>query len=165
MPMTSGSFDVTIRMDWLEPHHADVICYEKGIRRNLPNGDAMIVYGDKSCDNMRIISCIKAQGYLHKKCYALLAHVVDKSKEPKKVQDIPQVCDFLDVFPEDLPGLPPNRQVEFRIDLIPGAAPITRSPYRLAPSEMQELSSQLQELLSKCSSDRASRHGEHRCYL
>ena len=75
--------------------------------------------------------------------------VVDKSKEPKKIQDIPQVCDFPDVFPEDLPGLPPNRQVEFRIDLIPEAVPIARSPYRLALSEMQELSSQLQELLSK----------------
>ena len=82
------------------------------------------------------------------KCYAFLAHVVDKSKEPKKIQEIPQVCDFPDVFPEDLPGLPPNRQVGFRIDLIPGAAPVAKSPYRLTPSEMQQLSSQLQELLS-----------------
>ena len=57
--------------------------------------------------------------------------------------------DFSDVFPEDLPGIPPIRQVEFRIDLIPGAAPVAKAPYRLAPSEMQELSSQLQELLSK----------------
>ena len=78
-----------------------------------------------------------------------LAHIVDKSKEVKKIKDVPEVCDFPDVFPEDLPGLPPQRQVEFRIDLIPGAAPIARAPYRLAPSEMQELSSQLQELISK----------------
>ncbi|KAL4555062.1 hypothetical protein LXL04_037673 [Taraxacum kok-saghyz] len=121
MPMTIGFFDVVIGMDWLEPHHADAM----------------------------IISCMKAQKYLHKKCYAFLAHIVDKSKEPKKIQDIPQVCDFPDVFLEDLLGLPPTRQVEFRIDIIPGAAPIARSPYRLAPSEMQELSSQLQELLRK----------------
>ena len=78
-----------------------------------------------------------------------MAHIVDKNKEVKKIQDIPEVRDFPDVFPEDLPGLPPKRQVEFRIDLIPGAAPIARAPYRLAPSEMQELSSQLQELLSR----------------
>ena len=109
----------------------------------------MIVYGDKSGDNLRIESCIKAQKYLQKKCPAFLAHIVDKSKEVKKIQDIPEVRDFLDVFPEDLPGLPPKRPVEFRIDLIPGAAPIARAPYRLAPSEMQELSSQLEELLSR----------------
>ena len=131
--MTIGSFDVIIGMDWLEPHHADIMCYEKAVRLNLPNGDKMIVYGDKSGENLRIISWIKAQKYLHKKCYVFLAYVVDKSKETKKIQDIPEVRDFPDVFPDDLPGLPPNRQVEFRIDLIPGAAPIARSPYRLAP--------------------------------
>ncbi|KAL4590663.1 hypothetical protein LXL04_003603 [Taraxacum kok-saghyz] len=108
MPMTIGSFDVIIGMDWLELHHADVMCYEKAMRLNLPNGDKMIVYGDKSGDNLRIISYMKAQKYLHKKCYAFLAHIVDKSKEPKKIQDIPQVCGFPDVFPEDLPGLPPT---------------------------------------------------------
>ena len=59
------------------------------------------------------------------------------------------VKEFPDVFPEDLPGLPPQRQVEFRIDLVPGAAPVAKAPYRLAPAEMQELSTQLQELLDK----------------
>ncbi|GJR14075.1 putative reverse transcriptase domain-containing protein [Tanacetum coccineum] len=67
----------------------------------------------------------------------------------KKLEDIPVVKEFLDVFPEDLPGLPPVRQVEFQIDLIPGAAPVARTPYRLAPSEMQELSNQLQELTDR----------------
>ena len=125
------------------------MCFDKAVRLNLPNGDKIIVYGDKSGDTLRMVSCIKAQKYLQKKCPAFLAHIVDKGKEVKKIQDIPEVCDFPDVFPEDLPGLPPQRQVEFRIDLIRGAAPIARAPYRLAPSEMQELSSQLQELLSK----------------
>ena len=64
MPMTIGSFDVIIGMDWLGPHHADVMCFEKAVRLNLPNGDTMIVYGDKSGDNLRIVSCIKAQKYL-----------------------------------------------------------------------------------------------------
>ncbi|GKF74813.1 putative reverse transcriptase domain-containing protein, partial [Tanacetum coccineum] len=62
---------------------------------------------------------------------------------------LPVVKEFPDVFPEDLPGIPPVRQVEFQIDLIPGAAPIARTPYRLAPSEMQELSNQLQELTDR----------------
>ena len=59
------------------------------------------------------------------------------------------MSDFPDIFPEELPGLPPQRQVEFRIDLVPGATPVAKSPYRLAPAEMQELSGQLNELLSK----------------
>ncbi|GJS39531.1 putative reverse transcriptase domain-containing protein [Tanacetum coccineum] len=71
-----------------------------------------------------------------------------KVDEPK-LSDIPIIRDFVDVFPEDLSGLPPQRQVEFRIDLVPGATPVAMSPYRLAPSEMQELSGQLQELQDK----------------
>ncbi|KAI3774094.1 hypothetical protein L1987_48637 [Smallanthus sonchifolius] len=69
--------------------------------------------------------------------------------EEKKIEDIPIVREFLEVFPEDLPGLPPHRQVEFQIDLAPRAAPIARAPYKLAPSELQELSTQLQDLLDK----------------
>ncbi|GJU54396.1 putative nucleotidyltransferase, ribonuclease H [Tanacetum coccineum] len=73
-----------------------------------------------------------------------------ENKSDKKIlEDIPVVKEFPDVFPEDLPGLPPVRQAEFQIDLIPGAAPISRTPYRLAPSEMQELSNQLQELTDR----------------
>nr|GEW94895.1 putative reverse transcriptase domain-containing protein [Tanacetum cinerariifolium] len=72
----------------------------------------------------------------------------DKSKG-KQLKDVPVIRYFPEVFPEDLPGLPPARPVEFQIDLIPGAAPVARAPYRLAPSEMKELSEQLQELSDK----------------
>ena len=68
---------------------------------------------------------------------------------PGSIDEVPIVCEFPDVFPEEFPGVPPERQVKFRMDLVPGAAPIAKAPYRLAPSEMQELSSQLQELLGK----------------
>ncbi|GJU07197.1 putative reverse transcriptase domain-containing protein [Tanacetum coccineum] len=86
-------------------------------------------------------------------CQLFLAQVTvkenqDKSDE-KRLEDVPTVRDFPEVFPEDLPGLPPTRQVEFQIDLVPGAAPVARAPYRLAPSEMEELSTQLQELSDK----------------
>ncbi|GJT39758.1 putative reverse transcriptase domain-containing protein [Tanacetum coccineum] len=74
---------------------------------------------------------------------------MEKKSDEKRLEDIPVVKEFPDVFPEDLPGLPPVRQVEFQIDLIPGAAPVARTPYRLAPSEMQELSNQLQELTDR----------------
>ncbi|GJV66724.1 putative reverse transcriptase domain-containing protein [Tanacetum coccineum] len=86
-------------------------------------------------------------------CHVFLAHITvketgDKSKK-KQLQDVPIVKNFPEVFPEDLPGLPPTRQVEFHIDLVPGAAPVARAPYRLAPSEMKELADQLQELSDK----------------
>ncbi|GJV25903.1 putative reverse transcriptase domain-containing protein [Tanacetum coccineum] len=80
--------------------------------------------------------------------YVTATEVEDKS-ERKRLEDVPIVQDFPEVFPEDLPGLPLTRQVEFQIDLVPGAAPVARAPYRLAPSEMKELSEQLKELSDK----------------
>ncbi|GKE06041.1 putative reverse transcriptase domain-containing protein, partial [Tanacetum coccineum] len=76
----------------------------------------------------------------------LIIRVMEKKSDEKRLEDIPVVREFLEVFPENLPGLPLVRQVEFQIDLIPRTTPIARAPYRLAPSEMQELSDQLQEL-------------------
>ncbi|KAI3786598.1 hypothetical protein L1987_40396 [Smallanthus sonchifolius] len=96
-----------------------------------------------------IISFRKAQKCLRKGHTAILALVAEQSSEEKKIDDIPIVRNYPKVFPEDLPGLPPHRQVEFQIDLAPGAAPIARAPYRLEPSELQELSTQLQDLLDK----------------
>ncbi|GKE69456.1 hypothetical protein Tco_1527528 [Tanacetum coccineum] len=98
---------------------------------------------------LNIISCTKAQEYLSKGCDVFLAHITtkeakDKSKE-KRLEDVPIVRDF----PKDLSGIPPARQVEFQIDLVPGAAPVARAPYRLAPSEMKKLAEQLQELSDK----------------
>ncbi|GJT82977.1 hypothetical protein Tco_1057319 [Tanacetum coccineum] len=74
---------------------------------------------------------------------------MEKKSDEKRLEDIPVVREFPKVFPGDLPGLPPVRQVEFQIDVIPGAALVARAPYRLAPSEMQELSNQLQELADR----------------
>ncbi|GJU02501.1 putative reverse transcriptase domain-containing protein [Tanacetum coccineum] len=78
-----------------------------------------------------------------------IIQVMEKKSDEKRLEDIPVVREFPEVFPKDLPGLPPVRQVEFQIDLIPGTTPVARAPYRLAPSEMQELSNQLQELLDR----------------
>nr|GEU97308.1 putative reverse transcriptase domain-containing protein [Tanacetum cinerariifolium] len=117
----------------------------------------LIVRGDESNNEhesrLNIISCTKTQKYLLKGCHVFLQHVTtkktgDNSKE-KRLEDEPVARDFPEVFPEELPGIPPNRQVKFHIDLIHGAAPVGRVPYRLAPSEMKELSDQLQELSNK----------------
>ena len=149
MPVSIKSFDVIIGMDWLCPKHADILCYERVICLKLPTNETLIIYGHKPRTNLHIISCINAQKYLHKEYCAFLAHVVDKKQEVNDIASIPKVCNFPDIFPNELPGVPPERQVEFRIDLIHGATPVAKSPYRLAPSEMQELSIQLNELLIK----------------
>ncbi|GJY49611.1 putative reverse transcriptase domain-containing protein [Tanacetum coccineum] len=124
MPVELGSFDVIISMDWLRRCHAMIVCDEK-----------------------------LAQEYMAKGCQIFLAQISAKKEEDKsegkQLKDVPIVQDFSEVFPEDLPGLPSARPVEFQIDLILGAAPVARAPYRLAPSGMKELSKQLQELSDK----------------
>ncbi|GJV88303.1 putative reverse transcriptase domain-containing protein [Tanacetum coccineum] len=125
--------------------------------RGHQGNETLIVHGDGSDQGnetrLNIISCTKTQKYMLKGCHLFLAHVTTKEtenkSEKKRLEDVPIVQNFPEVFPEDLPGLPLTRQVEFQIDLIPSVAPVARAPYRLAPYEMKELSDQLQELSDK----------------
>ncbi|GKE79122.1 putative reverse transcriptase domain-containing protein, partial [Tanacetum coccineum] len=100
-------------MDWLSYHRAVIDCYEKIVRIPLPNGEILKVQGERPEKNPGSLACIKA--------------------DEKKFDDIQVVRDFPEVFPDDLSRLPPVREIEFRIDLIPGASPVVKSPYRLAP--------------------------------
>ncbi|KAI3754867.1 hypothetical protein L1987_54659 [Smallanthus sonchifolius] len=141
IPMPLGSFDVIIGMDWLSKNHAEVMCFEKYIRVPLPSGDILKVFGEKPCKGLKLMSCITAQRYIRKKCMVFLAHVIQKEDKERRIEDIPIIREFPEVFPDDLPGLPLVREVKFRIDLIPGANTVAKAPYRLAPSELQELAS------------------------
>ncbi|GJZ72298.1 putative reverse transcriptase domain-containing protein [Tanacetum coccineum] len=127
----------------------------------MPKGNlgdkTLIFHGDESDQGnetrLNIISSIKTQKYMLKGCPIFLAHVTTKEiedkSEKKRLEYVPIVQNFLEVFPKDLSGLPSTRKVKFQIDLIPGAAPVARAPYRLAPSEMKELLDQLKELYDK----------------
>ncbi|GKE89320.1 hypothetical protein Tco_1566795 [Tanacetum coccineum] len=120
-------------MDWLAKYQAVIVCAEKIVR--IPWGNETLIIHDDgnnqgNATRLNIISCTKEQKYMEKGFPIFLAHVTTKEVEDKS-------------------GLPPTRQVEFQIDLVPGAAPIARAPYRLAPSEMKELSEQLKELSDK----------------
>lgn len=149
LPVERGSFDVVIGMDWLSRQQAEVVCHNKTIRIPQPQGKPLIVRGERKGRKFGLTTCMKAQKCLEKRCDAFLAILTKKKTETIRLEDIPVIRDHPEVFPTYLPGLPPERQVEFRIDGIPGAAPISKSPYRLAPAELQELSNQLQELLEK----------------
>ncbi|GJY41268.1 putative reverse transcriptase domain-containing protein [Tanacetum coccineum] len=137
MPIKLGSFDVVIGMDWLSKYHARIICDEKVVHIPI-DGETLIIRGDQSKTRLSLISCIKTERYISRGYQVFVAQVMEKKSAEKRLEDIPVVREFPKVFPEDLPGLPPVRQVEFQIDLIPGAAPVARAPYRLAPSEYAE---------------------------
>ncbi|GKD48143.1 putative reverse transcriptase domain-containing protein [Tanacetum coccineum] len=139
MPIRLGSFDVVIGMHWLSKYHARIICDEKVVHIPI-NGETLIIRGDRSKTRLGLISCIKTERYISRGCQVFIAQVIENKSDDKRLEDIPVVREFPKVFPKDLPGLPLVRQVEFQIDIIPGAAPVARAPYRLAPSEMQELS-------------------------
>ncbi|GJR54650.1 putative reverse transcriptase domain-containing protein [Tanacetum coccineum] len=148
MPIELGTFDVIIGMDWLVKHDAVIVCGEKVVC--IPYGNKMlIVESDKGVSRLKVISCIKARKYVERGCHLFLSHVTEKKSKEKRLEDVPVIHNFPRVFLEEFPGLPPPRQVEFRIDIVSGAAPVARAHYRLVPSKMRELSVQLQELLEK----------------
>ncbi|GKE49347.1 putative reverse transcriptase domain-containing protein [Tanacetum coccineum] len=129
IPFGHGSFDVIIGMDWLSNHKAEIICHEKVVRIPLLDGKVLRVLGERPKEKARLLMSAKAS---------------DKNQE-----EIIVVRDFPKVFPDDLSGFPSFWEIEFRNELIPGAVPVARSPYRLAPSKFKELSGQLKELQDK----------------
>ncbi|KAI3732760.1 hypothetical protein L1987_63968 [Smallanthus sonchifolius] len=147
--MVLGGFDVVLGMDWLTANEAQIICKRKIIRLKAPDGSEVEVLGDRDAPMPNVISMIKAADYLRRGCEAYLVYVIDKCKEVKELDDVPVVREYPEVFPEELPGIPPDREIEFRIDLVPDAQPVAKAPYRLAPVEMKELMAQLDELLEK----------------
>ncbi|GJZ20784.1 putative reverse transcriptase domain-containing protein [Tanacetum coccineum] len=129
LPTRLGSFDVIVGMDWLSYHPTVIVCYENIVRIPLPNRKILEIQGEKPEKYPKLLSCIKV--------------------DEKKPEDIRIIRDFPEVFPDDLSGLPTMREIEFHIDLILGALLVVKSPYRLTPSEMLELSNQLNELQEK----------------
>ncbi|GJU81256.1 putative reverse transcriptase domain-containing protein [Tanacetum coccineum] len=129
IPFEHGSFDVIIGMDWLSNHKAKIICHEKVVRIPLLDSKVLRVLGERPEEKARLLMSAKAS---------------DKKKE-----EIIVVRDFPKVFLDDLSGLPPLWEIKFQIELIPETIPIAKSPYRLAPSELEELSGQLKKLQDK----------------
>ncbi|GKF09996.1 putative reverse transcriptase domain-containing protein [Tanacetum coccineum] len=112
MPIKLGSFDVVVGMDWLSKYHAKILCDEKVVHIPI-NGETLIIRGDQSKTRLNLISCIKAERYISQGCQVFMIQVMEKTSDEKRLEDIPVVKEFSDVFPEDLPSLPPIRQVEF----------------------------------------------------
>ncbi|KAL0561310.1 hypothetical protein IC582_001733 [Cucumis melo] len=142
-------FDVILGMDWLAANHASIDCSRKEVTFNPPSRASFKFKGEGSRSLPQVISAIRASKLLSQGTWGILASVVDTREADVSLSSEPVVRDYPDVFPEELPGLPPHREVEFAIELEPGTVPISRAPYRMAPAELKELKVQLQELLDK----------------
>ena len=125
-------FDVILGMDWLTSYHASVDYFRKRVTFSIPGQPDFSFEGKHVDKPLRVISALRASSLLRKGCQGFLAYVVNEEND-LKLEDIPIVRDYPDVFPKDLPGLPPEREVEFTIDLAPGTTPISKAPYRMAP--------------------------------
>ena len=135
-------------MNWLASNHARILCDQNSVEIRTPTGEMITVQGDKATKPTKFISAMRAASYLRKQGVVYMISVIINTKG-KELKDIPVVSEYPDIFPEELPGLLPNREVEFIIHLMPETAPIAKAPYRLAPTEMLELKKQLDELLEK----------------
>ena len=142
-------FDVILGMDWLSRHQVVVDFRMKIVTLRTPNGKEVTFIDERSNHLSNVISATTAKTMVRKGCEANLAYVIDTKKEEPILSYIPIVSDYPDVFPEELPGLPPHREIEFAIDIVLCATPTSITPYRMAPVELKELKLQLQELLEK----------------
>ncbi|KAA3462647.1 DNA/RNA polymerases superfamily protein [Gossypium australe] len=119
------------------------------IRNSCFLADLMLLPFDEFDIILDVISSMLARQYLREGCEAYLAYVIDSKVTEKKIESVPVVCKYPEVFLKELPGLPPVREVEFGIELVPGTTPISIAPYRMAPTELKELKAQLQELTDR----------------
>ena len=149
MELPFGEFDLILGMDWLVKHKATLDCAAKRMVLRTTEGDEVMVIGERRDYLSNVISALRAEKWIRKGCEAYLAFVSQTDVEGLTVDKVRTVKEFQDVFPEELPGLPPNREVEFGIDLLPGTAPVSIAPYRMAPKELVELKAQIQELLDR----------------
>ena len=111
-----------------------------------PSGEEVTFIGERSNHLSNVISAATTRTMVSNGCEAYLAYVIDTKKAEPSLSDIPTICDYPDVFSEELPGLPPQREIEFAIHVVSGATPASITPYRMAPVELKELKLQLQEL-------------------
>ena len=137
IPLNIVDFDVILGTDWLHYNRANIDCYGKAVTFHRPGLPEVTFVGERSGVRYGIIYAIRAKRLLEKGCQGYLAHVVLNDNTPTCVENIRVVKHFPNVFHDDLPGLPSNRDVEFTIDLLPGTNPISLTPYLITPAELK----------------------------
>ena len=141
------SYDVILGMDWLSDNYAQLDCRHKTITIGKPGEESITWQGHRKKGQKFLLSATVARRSISKGAQCFLAYLINKPDHQPKIDEVRVVRDFRGVFPEKLDSLPPERDVEFAIDLVPGTTPLSKAPYRMAPAELKELKTQLQELL------------------
>ena len=141
--------DVILGMDWLSRHQVVVDCRIKRVTLRTLSGKEGTFICERSNHLSNVISVATTRTMVRKGCEAYLAYVIDTKRAEPSLSDILTVCDYPDVFLEEFSGLPPQREIEFAIDVVSGATLASITPYKMAPMEQKELKLQLQELLEK----------------
>ena len=136
-------------MDWLSKHRAIVDCDKKTTLLKCSDLSEVTVHGIRFDSVSNVISTMQARRFLRKGCEAFLALILNSKRGQVNLEDVPVIKEFLNVFPEELLGFPPKREVELSIEVVQGTIPISRAPYHMAPTELKEVKTQLQELLNK----------------
>ncbi|GJU24681.1 putative reverse transcriptase domain-containing protein [Tanacetum coccineum] len=147
LPIHMLDFDVILGMDWLASHRATIDCYARTVIFGNVRQPEFVYHGSSPLKFGKLISAMKARTLISHGCQGFLAFVMDTSLESPNIENLSVVREFADVFLDELPRLPPAREIEFGIELILGAEPISKAPYRMAPVELKELKEQLQEML------------------
>nr|CAD1842409.1 unnamed protein product [Ananas comosus var. bracteatus] len=158
-------FDVILDMDWLSKYYASIDYRYKVVTFREPRQEEFTYRACKSSCFAATVSAMRARKLVNSGCVAYLATVVEADRVVPALEELLVVREFPDVFPTELPGMPLDRKIEFVIDLIPGTAPISKAPYRMAPAELKEFRAQLQDLLDKEFIRRVCHRGEPRYYL
>ena len=130
-------FDVILGMDCLSRHHAIVDCYRKEVRFCRPGEKEVVFYGLWNILPNSIMTVMKASQMLQKSYQGYLAYSIEVRDSESRLEDIPVVSEFSDVFPEDLLSIPPDKEIDFQIELAPGTEPISKAPYRMDPLELK----------------------------
>jgi len=146
-----GSYYLLIGMDWLENHRILLNCYDKSFSGVDHLGNKFTVKGVPRKTLITEISALQMKRSIQKGCKVYVVHLINNNEENKKseLENIPVINEYMDVFPDEIPGLPPKRDIDITIDLVPGSVPISKAPYRLNILELKELKAQLQELIDK----------------
>nr|GFC98770.1 putative reverse transcriptase domain, aspartic peptidase domain protein [Tanacetum cinerariifolium] len=139
LPLDICEFDIILGMDWLTEHHDTIDCRSYRVIFGDIHAPEFIYHGSLPGKSMQIIFALQARTLLSHGCEGFLATIHDTTFDFPSIHDQPIVSEFLDVFPDELPGIPPVREVEFSIKLIPGAEPISKAPYCMALIELKEL--------------------------
>ncbi|XP_074337150.1 uncharacterized protein LOC141674322 [Apium graveolens] len=141
-PMEMHAFDIVLDMDWLSEDRAIIDCQGKRVIFGDVDKPEFVYQESQPKGEVKLISALKASKLLSKCCDGYPAFMKDTSKDAPRIGDYPVVKEYADVFPNELLGLPPHREVEFTIEFVPGAEPISKASYRMAPLELQELKEQ-----------------------